>query len=345
MIISGVRSFPAFADTSTILLTVIQAIRAIRHPDRYGPRARLGEDGGPPQSRARGITRAILDTFPIVKFGTSQERSDNHGSGNVLDKAYNTRDPEANIQMGDMTPMNGKYLPTESSENRHSAEPSGSGAGISLPTSVSQNELPLDAELHVHPQSSSSGGRVPADTQGGAGVAAPGPSDISSIVTGLQREDMVPASIGRETCPICIVDFEKGDDIRVLPCEGKHCFHQECVDPWLLKLSSSCPICRHGTSDASPSTRHQFLTFVAIHFVTSDFLALENMLSGHNPDDEDEFEPVDSQTDSTREHINLSQGRFSRYLRFALRRRHGDEPDPTDPYMPTAPETSIYSGM
>jgi hypothetical protein len=86
-----------------------------------------------------------------------------------------------------------------------------------------------------------------------------GPSTIPSAPTGLTstgqrdakgslkvRDDVVPDSIGRETCPICIVDFEEGDDIRLLPCEGKHCFHQQCVDPWLLELSSSCPICRQG---------------------------------------------------------------------------------------------------
>jgi hypothetical protein len=60
--------------------------------------------------------------------------------------------------------------------------------------------------------------------------------------------EVVPAAIGYETCPICIVDFEEGDDLRVLPCEGKHRFHQSCVDPWLLELSSSCPICRQGAS-------------------------------------------------------------------------------------------------
>jgi hypothetical protein len=69
-------------------------------------------------------------------------------------------------------------------------------------------------------------------------------SDTSPKKSG--RDNLVPASIGREICPICIVDFEEGDDIRLLPCEGKHSFHQQCVDPWLLKLSSSCPICRHG---------------------------------------------------------------------------------------------------
>ncbi len=60
------------------------------------------------------------------------------------------------------------------------------------------------------------------------------------------QSDIMPAAIGRETCPICIFDFEEGDDLRVLPCEGKHAFHQTCVDPWLLELSSSCPICRQG---------------------------------------------------------------------------------------------------
>ena len=61
-------------------LTRVQAIRAIRHPERYGPRASamFGPNGAggyvPAQSRARGLTRAILDTFPIVKFG----RTDDH---------------------------------------------------------------------------------------------------------------------------------------------------------------------------------------------------------------------------------------------------------------------------
>ena len=72
-------------------------------------------------------------------------------------------------------------------------------------------------------------------------------SSSRSASASAQDDDPLPESIGRETCPICIVDFEDGDDVRVLPCEGKHVFHQACVDPWLLELSSSCPICRHGT--------------------------------------------------------------------------------------------------
>jgi Ring finger domain len=82
-------------------------------------------------------------------------------------------------------------------------------------------------------------------------LVRPSPRSVAASTSSsasTQDDDPLPESIGRETCPICIVDFEDGDDLRVLPCEGKHVFHQTCVDPWLLELSSSCPICRHGTS-------------------------------------------------------------------------------------------------
>lgn len=41
-------------------------------------------------------------------------------------------------------------------------------------------------------------------------------------------------------CSICTEDFEKGQDLRVLPCDHK--FHPECVDPWLLNVSGTCPL-------------------------------------------------------------------------------------------------------
>jgi hypothetical protein len=47
-------------------------------------------------------------------------------------------------------------------------------------------------------------------------------------------------------CPICLVEYEVGDDIRCLPC--KHEFHKSCVDPWLAN-NASCPACRHSLSD------------------------------------------------------------------------------------------------
>ena len=55
----------------TLLFLIIigtGAIRAHRYPERYGPRSSYG--GRPRQSRAKGIARAVLETIPIIKFGS-----------------------------------------------------------------------------------------------------------------------------------------------------------------------------------------------------------------------------------------------------------------------------------
>lgn len=45
---------------------------------------------------------------------------------------------------------------------------------------------------------------------------------------------------GNFSCPICTDDFIKGQDLRVLPCN--HQFHPDCVDPWLVNVSGTCPL-------------------------------------------------------------------------------------------------------
>lgn len=42
------------------------------------------------------------------------------------------------------------------------------------------------------------------------------------------------------TCGVCLVDFQGGEEIRTLPCG--HLFHRECIDHWLLNCSISCPV-------------------------------------------------------------------------------------------------------
>jgi len=46
----------------------------------------------------------------------------------------------------------------------------------------------------------------------------------------------------QDSCVICLCEFENGDNLMVLPCQ--HEFHTECINPWLLKKSSKCPICK-----------------------------------------------------------------------------------------------------
>ncbi|KAF4453588.1 E3 ubiquitin-protein ligase SDIR1 [Fusarium austroafricanum] len=52
-------------------------------------------------------------------------------------------------------------------------------------------------------------------------------------------------------CSICTEDFEVGEDVRVLPC--KHQYHPACVDPWLINVSGTCPLCRY---DLRPGKGH-----------------------------------------------------------------------------------------
>ena len=190
---------------------IIQAIRAFRHPERYGPRVvdPTNPDGNMyPQSRAKGLARAVLDTFPIVKFSQPEEDE------------RRAKDLEA--RGAELTHWEVVDAPKQSSES------SGSGSGQNV---VGERSLPNQATTE----------------EGSAEVQLPrGVLKRNGTHASRQNPDVTPETIGRETCPICIVDFEEGDDLRVLPCEGKHRFHQACVDPWLLELSSSCPLCREG---------------------------------------------------------------------------------------------------
>ncbi|KAL8673056.1 MAG: hypothetical protein Q9168_002518 [Polycauliona sp. 1 TL-2023] len=50
-------------------------------------------------------------------------------------------------------------------------------------------------------------------------------------------------SYAQPTCPICLDDFTPQETtVRSLPCH--HIYHPECIDPFLLRNSSLCPICK-----------------------------------------------------------------------------------------------------
>jgi hypothetical protein len=46
-------------------------------------------------------------------------------------------------------------------------------------------------------------------------------------------------------CSICLEGYEESSTIRQLKCS--HLFHKDCIDPWLLKESYKCPVCRNDT--------------------------------------------------------------------------------------------------
>lgn len=172
-----------------LMIIVIGAVRAHRHPERYGPRRVLGR---PRQSRAKGIARAMLETLPIVKFG------DQEGDKPGEPQAVSGRD----VELAEQPRAAGPPETVEAKE--HAATP-----GIDRPAAEDSNVVTTEA--HTDADSSPEG------------VAETGDKTDQGLA-----------------CSVCVEDFEKGQDLRVLPCQHK--FHPECIDPWLLNVSGTCPL-------------------------------------------------------------------------------------------------------
>lgn len=188
-----------------VVIIITGAIRAHRHPERYGPRNILGRGR---QSRAKGIARAMLETLPIVKFGDHQD---------LPKKSVDGTDVEMNAT-GD-----------------------GTNAAPTDPATPDQAPAAAGGEI------TGAGAVAVADK----GVEAPKSDDGSEslpTVTPANNPDGTDAE-GHLGCSICTEDFHKGEELRVLPCNHK--FHPDCVDPWLLNVSGTCPLCR---IDLRPAT-------------------------------------------------------------------------------------------
>lgn len=172
----------------TLLFLIIigsGAIRAHRHPERYGPRPGYG--GRPRQSRAKGLARAVLDTIPIVKFGDSRPSKP---------------DPEHELEStsGDRHPTN----------------------------SPTPDEAPAEStrEQDVPPE---------------ANIASKSASEAVAPATSRENQSSAEGDTDEHMgCSICTEDFTVGENVRVLPCDHK--FHPQCVDPWLVNVSGTCPL-------------------------------------------------------------------------------------------------------
>ncbi|KAJ4313673.1 hypothetical protein N0V94_006843 [Neodidymelliopsis sp. IMI 364377] len=190
-----------------LVIILTGAIRAHRHPERYGPRNMLGR---PRQSRARGLGRAILDTIPIVKFGEKEPTK------------------PTDVEMASENETRGVAGPdtttTAAAVTTTATEPSAT-APVAPADTAKNDASPVVVETP----------HDPALTEHSSGIA---PAVASAAIAGASTNE----ASGADTlgCSICTEDFEKGQDIRVLPCDHK--FHPECVDPWLLNVSGTCPL-------------------------------------------------------------------------------------------------------
>jgi hypothetical protein len=87
--------------------------------------------------------------------------------------------------------------------------------------------------------------------------AADAPSSSIDPETGVKASPLVghssaptaaappTSSLNQPTCPICLDDFESNESqVRELPC--RHIFHPDCIDTFLLRNSSLCPMCKQS---------------------------------------------------------------------------------------------------
>ena len=212
------------ADTSTIAMIVLYALtsmitmlllfviiggalKARRHPERYGPRAILR----PRQSRAKGIAMAMLETLPIVRFGDpdpKQAKREGVGEGgeemNPVKTVGVAEDKQAKPER-------------QSIEATQQILDTVSGSSKSKTERFTTNETdPPNLKDNTSDPSTSSP-QAPESTP---------PKNADDSLS----------------CSICTEDFTLGEELRVLPCNHK--FHPLCVDPWLLDVSGTCPLCR-----------------------------------------------------------------------------------------------------
>ena len=277
----------------------------MRHPERYGPNAELG-DRPPPASTAAGIGQAILDTFPVIKFNRARKQgardktayptydtrrdedveadyAESSCAGSTLNHLKH-RDPESPGMEEDgkaiemVEKRNHQREPVEShsrplsdatmigsashatvdpkSPPRPAAPPVASAPPSSPPSRPVITGNSKDPEIAAAArafaeqrrswiQNHMSDKRFSAAKPLAEPTATPARSTMSAAsgavalppAMATTREE--PAS--RETegdddedevCPICLLEFEEGDEVRVLPCQLAHSFHKECIDPW-----------------------------------------------------------------------------------------------------------------
>nr|XP_010934382.1 RING-H2 finger protein ATL73-like [Elaeis guineensis] len=67
--------------------------------------------------------------------------------------------------------------------------------------------------------------------------------EIPVLIYGELPASLPSCSTGSEICPVCLADYMTGEEVRVLP-RCHHMFHRDCIDRWLITMSSLCPICR-----------------------------------------------------------------------------------------------------
>ncbi|CBN79797.1 conserved unknown protein [Ectocarpus siliculosus] len=105
-------------------------------------------------------------------------------------------------------------------------------------TPASDGKKPDDTEAAA---AGEEGGVTGSDLHGPPGSSTAAPK--TAVVAGAEGGEGEGARDSTEDmCAICLVEYETGDELRIIPGCG-HRFHKECIDPW-LETKAVCAYCK-----------------------------------------------------------------------------------------------------
>ncbi|KAK3825657.1 MAG: hypothetical protein J3Q66DRAFT_328263 [Benniella sp.] len=225
-----------------VLLAVSFAISVVLHCRLYALRQRIRMDAlargadvlpnGTIRMRKVTMNKVALEDLPVRVYSSTPAPEAGAGTsagvGTDKEKAISTA------------------AATAEASSSSSAEASGSNTHKGS-TSLSRN----NSKRSISSKSIRSLKAIESATALDAAAAAdtiqqnPSPQPASAVAHGLD-------DISSDTCAVCLDEFSDGEELRTLPCH--HEFHVECIDPWLIRKSSTCPLCKY---DCLPRTTEE----------------------------------------------------------------------------------------
>ncbi|KAF9286047.1 E3 ubiquitin-protein ligase rnf13 [Mortierella alpina] len=214
-----------------VLLAVSFVVSVVLHCRLYALRHRIRMDAlargadvlpnGTIRMRKITLDKTILDGLPVRIYG--------HDT--IAGSA--TTPVDASMPASSSTPQPEPQPPQPQEQERQ--DQSKGNAGATQATQATQATLSRTNSLKSISGKSIRSLRAIAAATALNSNASPSPA----VVPPASHVDEVTA----DTCAVCLDEFEKGEEIRTLPCH--HEFHCECIDPWLTRKSSTCPLCKY----------------------------------------------------------------------------------------------------
>ncbi|KAG0363034.1 hypothetical protein BGZ54_008373, partial [Gamsiella multidivaricata] len=242
-----------------VLLAVSFTVSVVLHCRLYALRQRIRMDAlargadvlpnGTIRMRKLTMDKAALDKLPVRIYGQD------HNASSSEEEALTTTE----AAVAPVGTVSSASATEETTDETHRNAGSGSGTGLDKQNDTAENTgngssstSPSRANSlkgSISGKSTRSLGAVAAATALDASCSTTQQTQPTSTLAATNNPTPVLDEVTSDTCAVCLDEFSDGEEIRMLPC--RHEFHCECIDPWLVRKSSTCPLCKY---DCLPRT-------------------------------------------------------------------------------------------